>query len=149
MIEINNLTKFNLDEKKLKGIIKKVLIGKLKKNDLSVAFVNPGAIKNLNRKYRKKNRITDVLSFAEFKNLKKELKIKKIRERVILGEIIICPQEVDKNAKKFKSKFENELYRVLIHGILHLLGYDHEKSEKQANLMEKKQSYYFKKIINK
>jgi probable rRNA maturation factor len=149
MIEINNLTKFYLDEKKLKEIVKKVLTGKLKKNDLSVAFVSPEVIKKLNRKYRKKNKITDVLSFSESKNQKKELKIKKTGESVSLGEIIICPQEINKNAKKFKSRFEKELYRVLIHGILHLLGYDHEKSEKQANLMEKKQDNYLKKIINK
>jgi probable rRNA maturation factor len=149
MIEINNLTKFYLDEKKIKEVIKGLLIGKLKKKDLSVAFVSSGVIKKLNRKYRKKNKITDVLSFSELKNQKKELKIKKTEKNINLGEIIICPQEVNKNAKKFKSKFENELYQVLIHGVLHLLGYDHEKSEKHANLMEKKQDNYLKKIINK
>ena len=149
MIEINNLTKFYLDEKKLEKIIQKILIGKFEKIDLSVAFVNPEIIKNLNKKYRKKNKATDILSFSELKITEKEFKIKKTGKNVNLGEIIICPEEVAKNAKRFKSKFENELYRVLIHGILHLLGYDHEGSENQAKLMEKKQDYYFKKIINK
>lgn len=149
MIEINNLTKFYLDEKKLKEIIKKVLIRKFKKIDLSVAFVNSEVIKNLNKKYRKKNQTTDILSFAGFKKTEKQFKVKKTGKNVNLGEIIICPKEVGKNAKRFKSKFENELYRVLIHGILHLLGYDHEKSKNQAKLMEKKQDYYFQKIINK
>ncbi|MCX6764770.1 MAG: rRNA maturation RNase YbeY [Candidatus Nealsonbacteria bacterium] len=149
MIEINNLTKFYLDEKKLKKIIKKVLIGKFKKNDLSIAFVNSGIIKNLNKKYRKNNQATDILSFPRFKKTEKQFKVKKTGKSVNLGEIIICPKEVQKNAKRFKSEFEDELYRVLIHGILHLLGYDHEKSENQAKLMEKKQDYYFQKIINK
>lgn len=64
-----------------------------------------------------------------------------------LGEIIICLSEVKKNAKKFNSSFEKELNRVLIHGILHLLRYDHEKSDEEARKMEEKEKYYFSKIF--
>ena len=54
-----------------------------------------------------------------------------------------------KNAERFKSSFETELAKVLIHGILHLLGENHEKSEKQAKKMEVKENHYLKIIFNK
>lgn len=149
MIEINNLTKFNLDEKEIKEIIKKVLENGFKNADLSIAFVKLGIIKNLNKRYRNKNQATDVLSFSGVEKTEKKFKIKKTEKNKYLGEIIICPEEVLKNSKEFKSGFEKEINKVLIHGVLHLLGYEHEGSKQKAEAMEKKQSYYFKNIINK
>ena len=133
MIEINNLTTVSVDEEFLKKIAKKVLQGEKKENkDLSIALVGQKRMRELNKKYRGKNRVTDVLAFPGDG----------------LGEIVICSKEVRKNAKKFDSTFGKELARVLIHGILHLLGYDHEKNETAARQMEKKQDYYFSKILN-
>jgi probable rRNA maturation factor len=130
MIEINNLTKEKIDE----GFLKKVAKIVLKEEntgsaDLSVAFVEEREIKKLNKKYRKKNKPTDVLSFAGSRELKEGL-----------GEVVICLEQV----KKSKNDFKKELTLVLIHGILHLLGYDHDKSEKAARIMEQKQEKYFK-----
>lgn len=126
MIEINNLTSVFIDRKYLKKISEKVLRKEKKKKDLSVALISPGQIKKLNKKYRKKNRPTDTLSFS-YDNY---------------GEIVICPQQVKNNAKKYHSTFKKELSRVLIHGILHLLGYEHEKNPRKKKLMEKKENYY-------
>lgn len=140
MIEINNTTTARIQKKFLEKIAKIVLKREFairqpakqeKKINLSIAIVNPGRIKELNKKYRKKNRPTDVLSFR-YNNS---------------GEIVICLQEVKKNVKRFNSTFKEELARVLIHGILHLLGQNHEKSKKKAERMEKKQNHYLKKII--
>ncbi len=131
MIEINNLTTNPVDEGFLKKVAEKVLEGENKKNaELSVAFVGQGRIRELNKKYRGKNRATDVFSFPGDG----------------LGELVICLREVKKNAKKYKSTFEKELARVLIHGILHLLGYEHEKSGKKAKLMEEKEQDYLSKV---
>jgi len=122
MIEINNLTLGEVDEEFLKGVAKKILKGENKKElNLSIVFVGESRIKKLNKEYRGKNRVTDVLSFGDG-----------------LNEIVICLQEVKKNARKFNSNFKKELARVLIHGILHLLGYEHEKEKKEAEKMEKK-----------
>jgi len=130
MIEINNLTTLTVDKRFLKRVVKKVLKGEKKKESgLSIALVNSGEIKKLNKKYRKKNKITDVLSFDNG-----------------LNEIVVCPQEIKKNAKKYNSTFKKELSRVLIHGILHLLGYEHEKTKIEAKKMEKKEEYYLSKI---
>ena len=132
MIEINNLTTSRVDTIFLKRIAEKVLDGeKAKTKDLSIAFVGPARIKELNKKYRKKNRATDVLSFSYDNS----------------GEIVICLLEVKKNAKRFGSKFKTELARVLIHGILHFLGYDHENGKKDAKIMEERQNLYLKKLV--
>ena len=128
MIEINNLTTNPVDEEFLKGLVKKVLEGENKEEaGLSIALVGQGRIRELNKKYRGKNRATDVLAFPGDG----------------LGEIVICLREVKKNAKRYRSNPEKELARVLIHGILHLLGYDHEQSEQAAEKMREKEGYYF------
>jgi rRNA maturation RNase YbeY len=138
MIEINNLTTNPVDENFLKKIAKIVLDGEGKgKSDLSVAIIGPGKMRGLNKRYLGRNRVTDVLAFGE--NSKFQIPNSKSRG---IGEIVICLSEVKKNAKKFKSSFEKELARVLIHGILHLLGYDHKKNEKEAEKMEEKEKYY-------
>ncbi|KPJ73409.1 hypothetical protein AMJ48_01485 [Parcubacteria bacterium DG_74_1] len=127
MIEINNLTTTLVDKKSLKEIGQKILEKEEKEGkDLSIALVGQKKIRELNKNYRKKDKATDVLSFKYDS----------------LGEIVICPEVVRKNAKKFNSTFKKELARVLIHGILHLLGYDHNKSITEAKRVIKKEKYY-------
>lgn len=105
MVEVNNLTTSEVDEDFLKGVAKRALKGEnRKKMDLSIAFVSKDRIREFNKKYRKQNKPTDVLSFGEG-----------------LNEIVICLSEVKKNAKKYQSTFKKELARVLIHGISNLL----------------------------
>jgi probable rRNA maturation factor len=132
MIEINNLSAGykKIDKVFLKKVTEKVLKGEgnKKKIELSIAIVNPEEIKKLNKEYRKKNKPTDVLSFGEIGG--------------DVSEIVICPEEVEKNGKDFKK----ELTLVLIHGILHLFKYDHEKTKKEAERMFQKQEEYLSKI---
>ncbi len=139
MIEINNLTDFVLDKKFLKKVSQAVLKSENKeKHIVSVAFIKEKEMRGLNKKYLNKNKPTDVLSFSETKDF-----IGKIKEfENILGEVVICPQFIKKNAKKLDLSFKKELSRALIHGILHLLGYIHEKSEQEAKEMEGKENYY-------
>jgi len=147
MIEINNLTTVPLEEKSLQELAKKVLTEEgEREKDLSIALVGSGRIRKLNRKYRCKNRATDVLSFPEAEIDLKKFKIGPLKKTKNLGEIIICLKEVKKNAKRYNADFKTELNRALIHSLLHLLGYDHEKSEKEAVKMEEKQNYYLSKL---
>ena len=130
MIEINNLTANLVNESFLKKIAKTVLKRKkYPKKTLSIALIGQRKIKDLNKRYRGKNLVTDVLAFPGDKEAG-------------LGEIVICPEKVKKNAKRFKSVYKKELARVLIHGILHLLGYDHERSKIEAETMIKKEENY-------
>ena len=149
MLEINNLTTVEIDEEFLRRVVNEVLKGeKIKKEvNLSVAFIGSGRMRKLNRKYRGKNRVTDVLAFPESEVLFEKFKIGPLQKVKGLGEIVICLREVKKNAKRFNSTFEKELANVLIHGLLHLLGYDHEKNEKEAKKMQQKQQKYLEQIL--
>ncbi|MDP3093161.1 MAG: rRNA maturation RNase YbeY [bacterium] len=112
-----------------KKVIEKVLKAEKKESSaLTVVFLGPLAMRKLNFEYRQKNRPTDVLTFPAGPN----------QDRY-LGETLICLSEVRKNAKIFDQDFEKETKRVLIHGLLHLFGYDHERESKEAELMIRKQ----------
>jgi len=129
MIEINNLTANRIDKKNLKRIAERVLKGEKKeKKAISIALVGKIRIKELNRKYRKKNKATDVLSFSYEGG----------------GEIVLSPEIIKENARKFNLSAKEELARSLIHGILHLLGHDHEKTEKEEKKMQNLQDNYLK-----
>ena len=119
MIEINNLTAKKVDEAFLKKVARKVLARENKEEfNLSIALVGRERIKELNKKYRKKNKATDVLSFKYDNNS---------------GEVVICPQETTPTPKGRGSdrSVGEELARVLTHGILHLLGYTHRQMEQK------------------
>ena len=150
MIKVHNLTKSQIDEDFFRKIARNVLKkekGK-EKTGLSVILVRPRQIRELNKKYKKENRITDVLSFGRELNSKR-LKFPSLpNENLELGDVVICLNEVKKNARKFNSDFKKELALVLVHGILHLLGYDHEKSDKEAKKMREKEKEHLKQTLN-
>jgi probable rRNA maturation factor len=153
MIEINNFTKFVVDKKYFGGVAKSVLKGENRETEnLFVCFVSPSEIKKINKKYRNKNKPTDVLSFGKPINKDKFiLSSEALLNKIWSNEIIICPAIVSKKSINSTLSLKINLADVLIHGILHCFGYDHEKSEKEAIKMEKKQEYYlstFKRKIN-
>ena len=149
MIEINNLTESKVN----KALIKETLNLVLKKEGLkessiiSLALVGPGRMRKINKTYRHKNKSTDVLAFVEQKTALGKYKIGRLEKIQGLGEIIICPREVKKNAKKFKVSFEKELLKVLIHGALHLFDYNHEQSGKKAIEMAQKEAEYLEQSL--
>ncbi|MGB9891008.1 rRNA maturation RNase YbeY [Thermodesulfovibrio yellowstonii] len=96
---------------------------------ISVIFVGDKKMKELNSKYRGKNSVTDILSFPYLEN--------EPSGNLFLGEIIINPKKVFSQAKQYNKTFWQELDRMLAHGILHLLGYDHEVSDSEARKMRK------------
>ena len=116
-----------------------------KKNTLicSILLSGPKEIKNLNKKFRKKNKSTDVLSFPFYEKNQLNNKIREEKE-VYLGDIIINLSQVKK--KNNKDKFKEELNKLWIHGLLHLLGYDHKSNSQylQMQKIEKKFSYLIK-----
>ena len=116
-----------------------------KKNTLICSLLLSGSkeIKNLNKKFRKKNKSTDVLSFPFYEKNQLNNKIRKEKE-VYLGDIIINLSQVKK--KNNKAKFKEELNKLWIHGLLHLLGYDHKSNSQylQMQKIEKKFSYLIK-----
>lgn len=88
----------------------------------SLAFVDNKTIKHLNKTYRSKDKITDVLSFED--NLKNF--IDSPSDQKYLGEIVICVPQAKIQAQEIKCSFSNEIARLLIHGLAHLSGFDHD-----------------------
>lgn len=127
--EINNLTRSKIDKKFLERVANKVFKVVMLKNikEVSLVIVGEARIKELNKKYRKKDRVTDVLAFD-------------------YGEIFICLPQAKKQAKKIGHSLKQELAVLLIHGILHLAGYK-DKTKKDFNKMLKKQNQVWQKII--
>ena len=106
-------------------------------SELVVRLVSPIEIQTLNKEYRSKNQVTNVLSFSSDIPLE-------IGES-ILGDVVICVNVVREEALLWDKTFPDHLSHMAIHGILHLLGYDHEDLT-SANKMEGIEIEFLKKI---
>ena len=132
-VNIQNLTQSEVDKKFIKNVLEKAgKVTGIENKEVAVVLVGENKIRNLNKRYRGKNRVTDVLSFAADDD-KEEL-----------GDMVICIPRAKKQAREKHYPFEKELAMLLVHGFLHLLGYDHEK-KKEAEVMEGLEG----KILNK
>jgi probable rRNA maturation factor len=99
--------------------------------NIEVSFLKPDDIQSINNEYRQKDYVTDVLSFAygSSASTKEETFFSET-----VGEILICLEQAEQQAASFQNSFGEEVVRLLIHGTLHLCGYDHEnvsESEEQ------------------
>jgi len=98
--------------------------------------INKIESKNLNNEYFDKNYSTDVITLPIFKNYKCLLH-SNFKENVILGDIFICKDELKINAEKYEKTLNEELQLVLVHGLLHLLGFSHNQETKLKKYEEK------------
>ncbi len=125
--------------KSIKKILSSVFPSRVMTCEISILLTGTKNMKNLNKKFRKINKDTDVLSFpAEDKNFfKKDLKLKK---KVYLGDIALSYQYIEAIIKKQNINFDDYFKKMLIHGVLHLIGYEHDsfKKYKKMNLLEQK-----------
>jgi len=140
---IKNFTKNKIDQKYLNNIADETLkVVKFKKlTEISLVVIGEKRIRSLNKKYRKINKVTDVLSFGnEDLNNKSAEFINPPNEIVYLGEIFICYLQVVKQSNQKKHSTKKEMAILLIHGILHLLGYDHKENYENSDMkaIEKK-----------
>jgi probable rRNA maturation factor len=108
-------------------------IKRLKKDEITFVLVSAGRMKALNFEFRGKDYATDVLSFSS-------------TSPESLGELILCPSVLKKQAKQNGHSLDSEMLYMLIHGILHLLGYDHEKSLVEEKKMFSLQDRLFSRL---
>ena len=122
----------NYFKNKLKRILKIPFFRK-KKQEFSIFLKNNKEMKNLNYKFRKKNKTTDVLSFP-------------LKNKNYIGDIAISFEIINKRSKK--TNFFLELDKMWIHGYFHLIGYDHKKSDDYKKMLKKENIVlkYFHKI---
>jgi probable rRNA maturation factor len=133
-ILINNLhpaRKLPLSSKSIKAAVSSVMDGEdCVLNEIVLNFVSDSSIKKLNNSYLKHNFYTDIITFP-YNDNKTEIE----------GEIFISLDTVAKNAKIYETGFKRELARVIIHGCLHLAGYN-DKTKKQKELIKNKENWY-------
>lgn len=117
---LNELIEYALDYLQVKNAI------------LSIIFVDEKTIREINRDYRQQDRVTDVISFAFEDN-----------ENIVynymcrpLGEIYICIPRMIEQAKEYGHSEKRELSFLTIHGLLHLLGYDHMNAKEEKEMFE-------------
>ena len=102
-------------------------LGVKKETQISIGFVSSSQMRKLNKTWRRKNRVTDVLSFE-------------LNEDSLKGELILCYDQAVIQARQMKHSTRDELCFLIVHGVLHLWGFDHEKStdaKKMFPLQEK------------
>jgi len=128
-----------MDEQKIKVKAKRVLEDlECHNKELSILFTDDEHMAVLNRQYRGKEGATDVLSFSMVEEPDGEVS-SPIFESVMLGDVVISVDTALRDAKELEQSFEGTVDRLMIHGVLHLLGYDHEKSSVEAIRMREEE----------
>lgn len=116
---------------------------KLKSLHVSLLICGDARIRELNHEYRHKDKVTDVLSFPAHENLRKGV----FSEQVLfLGDLAICHPQTKRQAKKFNIGYFDEFIHLFFHGVIHLMGFDHELSLKEEKLMERWEQEALKKF---
>ena len=137
MIHFTYNTDFFLNnEPEVAELINTVAVSKGKSIDKFFChFVSETKIQQVNNDHLKHNFVTDVITF-DYSD-----------DKTISAEAFVCPEEVLKNAKKYNQTAENEVVRVLLHAVLHVLGYDDKSKESRQEM--RKQEDHFLAIFNK
>lgn len=128
-----SLNIFNKTQKRVKNeFCKKVASAvsrELKKElEASLVFVSKKEIRQINRKYRQKDKTTNVLSFSFLDEGARDL------EKNYLGEVFVCPEYAEQEAQKYGWSLEKNLARLITHGLLHLYGFDHQTLKKRQRM---------------
>lgn len=133
--EIFNETNENIDIEEERKIIEFALKHESLKNvEFNVIFVDKNTIQKINKEYRGIDRVTDVISFALEDN--EEVKFEFGR---LLGDIYICTEKMKEQAKEYGHSLIREQGFLTVHGLLHLLGYDHMTKEEEEIMFKKQE----------
>ena len=137
MISYNSEKTFKIqNESLLSHWIEQVIVNEEKKiGEINFVFCDDDYLHKMNVEFLNHDTLTDIISFDYTVG------------KIIQGDIFISTERVADNATDFKVNFEEELHRVMVHGILHYCGYK-DKTEEDANLMRSKEDYYLKMLAN-
>jgi probable rRNA maturation factor len=135
----NKQTKIKIQRRKIRSTVLKILkIMNCANKELSISFVDDNAIKQLNNQYLQRDSSTNVLSFSlqegEYVNINPD----------ILGDIVISAETAQRDAAIGDLSLSEEIDYLIIHGVLHLLGFNHENTTKsQTTIMQMKERELF------
>lgn len=109
--------------------------------EVSISFVDNQEIRELNKQYRDKDTATDVLSFPlmEFEETEENYSNEEeyVQEDKLLGDIVISLEKAQEQAIEYGHSFERELAFLTVHGVLHLIGLDHEDEEQEKEMLQR------------
>ena len=150
MYYVENETEEKVDLKQVRAILKKIVSYYGEKRDFSVTFVTDNEIQELNREYREIDAPTDILTFRlddapSFPISFEEDDVDFLNNEE-MGDIFISLDTMRRNAEEFGVKNEEELSRLLLHGILHLRGLDHKTNDFEKEEMLKEQEEVLTKL---
>ena len=126
-VEVVNKTRnYKINKKAVKDTVEYIVqkFSNVQSVNIDIAFVGKKSIRKLNKDFRKIDKVTNVLSFI----------IDDIPSKELTGEIVICPEKVEEEAKKLGNNFPDYALFIMIHGVLHILGFDHEKEEERLRM---------------
>ncbi len=133
-IEIENLYGYDQDYDYLNQVIDLTLeVEKIENAVFSVIFVDEAKIQKINREYRGVDRVTDVISFAFEDSIDVSYDFR------FLGDIYICIPRMKEQALEYGHSEKRELSFLVVHGLLHLLGYDHQTEEEEKEMFSKQE----------
>ena len=107
-------------------------------SELSIELIGDAKMRRLNRQFRRVDRTTDVLAFA--------LREAEGPSSGLLGDVVISIPTALRQARELAHTPDEEIVRLLIHGLLHLVGYDHERGERDASRMRRKEQDLWKSV---
>jgi probable rRNA maturation factor len=110
--------------------------------EIELFFISDEEIKGINHQYRGKDKTTDVISISLFEDFRKQWIDNKL-PLIHLGDVFISIDTAKRQAKESSLSFSQEIVELLIHGVLHLMGFDHEASDQEKELMYKKEREIF------
>lgn len=114
-------------------------VEEVEEGEVSVTFVTDEEIQEINRTYRDKDQPTDVLSFPMYEADEVEIEVADEEEPLLLGDIIISIPRAKAQAEEYGHSFDRELGFLLVHGFLHLIGYDHDHEEAEQAMFAKQE----------
>ena len=137
-VMIQNHSRTKIDRQRVKRRVSHIFkkLGYLK-SEISILFIDDIEMRVLNKRYRGKDKTTDVLSFPQISDFKSA--IRNPQFAILLGDVVISLETAKRQAKESGHPFNREVIILLTHGILHLLGYDHEGDKKKAVEMRRKE----------
>ena len=113
---------------------------------IELLFVDEEEIQRLNRETRGMDKVTDVLSYPSLEDIQGKALCKQAHpfevdeeDNLLLGSIVICCQRAKEQAVEYGHSYERELHYLIVHGIMHCLGYDHITDEERAVMREKEE----------
>ncbi|MEK7702916.1 MAG: rRNA maturation RNase YbeY [Nitrospirota bacterium] len=139
----NRQRKYPVNERKIRRWVRCILeMQGEEESEVSLVFVNNQTIRRYNREYRGKDTVTDVLSFP----MREGKCIGGEAGKILLGDLMISLEKTYEEAPLFYRSGADQLLFLMIHGILHLLGYDHETTPKDAARMKRRERTIYKAV---